>query len=60
MGRFAGLGVSDPLDVLAYATGALLASFAWALSYRLQATPTVRFFFAIVSRIYSPRPGNGN
>ena len=32
--HFAGRGVEDPLDLLAYASGALLASFAWALHYR--------------------------
>jgi hypothetical protein len=36
--HFAGHGVSDPLDVLAYATGALLASFAWTLHHRCPAT----------------------
>jgi hypothetical protein len=32
--RFAGRGVGDPLDLVAYASGALLASFAWALHRR--------------------------
>jgi hypothetical protein len=36
--RLLGRGVGDPLDVLAYATGALLASFAWAMHHRCPAT----------------------
>lgn len=38
--HFAGRGVGDPLDLLAYAGGALLASFAWALHHRPSA-PTL-------------------
>ena len=38
--RFTGRGVGDPLDLLAYASGALLASFAWALPNR-RAAPTL-------------------
>lgn len=32
--RLLGRGVGDPLDVLAYAAGALLAGFAWSLHHR--------------------------
>ena len=36
--HFSGWGVSDPLDVLAYAMGAWLANCAWALHHRCSAT----------------------
>jgi hypothetical protein len=38
--RFVGRGVGDPLDVLAYACGALLASFAWTTQHRIPAAIT--------------------